>query len=728
MAKKEVQFTVKIKTEGGKLVTESVNSLDKLKKSVSDVRTEMDKAPIGSKAWKNLQKDLKASEAALKKAEQASMSLGQRLASIDGPIGTAVKGIQGFGTALKTLAANPFIAAATLLVGAITAIFKAFTSTKKGGEQLKQVMAGLGAVMDVFRDLLVKVAELIMPLFDDPIQAIKDFGKAIVQNIVNRLVGILELIPNLTKAVGLLFSGEFAEAGRVAANAVGKVVTGLDDTVGTLEKVGEQIKDTFNEALTEGKKAAQIEKLLQGVADAERALRKERAEQNKVIAAAKLIINDETKSYEERLAALKEAGAAEQALAEKEAKIAKQRYDAIVQRNSLSDSSIEALDEEAAAYEALQNAQTASLLKQKEIADQTKALNDRQKAETKALNDAIINLRKSFNAGIEETDREKREREAKEQYEANLRTIEELKTTEEQKNQLKLEALDAYYTQKETIDKQESEKELQKAKDDAKNLSDARIEIYQRQLDGALALSRQAKEKEIQILDEQYQQEIAMSDGSEQAISDINAKYAAIRAEIDWAYQKGRLEGFKSVFDSIASLYGDESAIGKAAAIASTIISTYASAQESYKALAGIPIVGPVLGGIAAGVAVASGLKRVQQIKAIKPEEKADGGIVYGPGTSNSDSVPALLSSGESVITASSTAAFAPLLSTINQLGGGSSFDNTAVMNSNAMDNSMRLMGALGKNGGQPVRAYVLTTDVENTTQFERRVQSRSTL
>ena len=64
--------------------------------------------------------------------------------------------------------------------------------------------------------------------------------------------------------------------------------------------------------------------------------------------------------------------------------LAQRRYDAIKAQNALSDSSKEALDEEAAAYQALQQAQLSSFQKQKELFDQQKALRDRQRAEQKA--------------------------------------------------------------------------------------------------------------------------------------------------------------------------------------------------------------------------------------------------------------------------------------------------------------------------------------------------------
>lgn len=58
-------------------------------------------------------------------------------------------------------------------------------------------------------------------------------------------------------------------------------------------------------------------------------------------------------------------------------------------------------------------------------------------------------------------------------------------------------------------------------------------------------------------------------------------------------------------------------------------------------------------------------------VKTVKSAKFAHGGAVYGSGTATSDSIPARLSNGESVMTAAATSMFAPALSAMNQLGGG---------------------------------------------------------
>lgn len=89
-----------------------------------------------------------------------------------------------------------------------------------------------------------------------------------------------------------------------------------------------------------------------------------------------------------------------------------------------------------------------------------------------------------------------------------------------------------------------------------------------------------------------------------------------------------------------------------------------------------------VVSGIAA---VTAGIVQAKQTLSKQKETTAPkfaaGGLVSGAGTGTSDSVPAMLSNGESVINARSTSMFAPLLSSINQAGGGIpiQMQNTAV-------------------------------------------------
>lgn len=117
--------------------------------------------------------------------------------------------------------------------------------------------------------------------------------------------------------------------------------------------------------------------------------------------------------------------------------------------------------------------------------------------------------------------------------------------------------------------------------------------------------------------------------------------------------------------------FGNESkaltALSKTLALATVAINTGKAISEAIAANAGKP-----WGFAAIATVIAQILSAMTSATSIINSAKfATGGLVSGPGTGTSDSIPAMLSNGESVMTARATGMFAPLLSTLNQLGGG---------------------------------------------------------
>jgi hypothetical protein len=82
-----------------------------------------------------------------------------------------------------------------------------------------------------------------------------------------------------------------------------------------------------------------------------------------------------------------------------------------------------------------------------------------------------------------------------------------------------------------------------------------------------------------------------------------------------------------NVLQAASQLIGENTEEGKVLAIASTLISTYAAAQQAYQALA---FAGPVASAVAASIAVLQGLKRVREIESVPVPKFADGGLVEG--------------------------------------------------------------------------------------------------
>jgi len=119
---------------------------------------------------------------------------------------------------------------------------------------------------------------------------------------------------------------------------------------------------------------------------------------------------------------------------------------------------------------------------------------------------------------------------------------------------------------------------------------------------------------------------------AEQKIKDDASKADKEIADTEAKTNADRRAQAIATLNQAAELLGEQTAAGKAAAIASTTISTYESATKAYAALSGIPIVGPALGAVAAGIAVAAGLANVKKILAVKTPKGGGGGSAPSAG------------------------------------------------------------------------------------------------
>jgi hypothetical protein len=110
---------------------------------------------------------------------------------------------------------------------------------------------------------------------------------------------------------------------------------------------------------------------------------------------------------------------------------------------------------------------------------------------------------------------------------------------------------------------------------------------------------------------------------------DLKLQIAQIERQINKqkiADMNEALAATASTLGQVADLFGRESAAGKAAAIAQATIDTYLSAQKAYTSTIGVPVVGPVLAPINAGLAIAAGIKNIKAITAVKVPNDSGGG------------------------------------------------------------------------------------------------------
>lgn len=99
-----------------------------------------------------------------------------------------------------------------------------------------------------------------------------------------------------------------------------------------------------------------------------------------------------------------------------------------------------------------------------------------------------------------------------------------------------------------------------------------------------------------------------------------------------------------NVMGAMVQLLGEESEAGKAFAVAQATIDTYQAANSAYKAMAGIPIVGPALGATAAATAVIAGIANVKKILTVdkdNPNVSTNGTMAMAtPNVNIGDSLP----------------------------------------------------------------------------------------
>lgn len=102
--------------------------------------------------------------------------------------------------------------------------------------------------------------------------------------------------------------------------------------------------------------------------------------------------------------------------------------------------------------------------------------------------------------------------------------------------------------------------------------------------------------------------------------------------------KRSAMEMTQAALQMATKVFGEETAAGKAFAIAGATIETYKAAQMSFSAFAAIPIVGPALGAVAAAAAIVAGIARVKSILKVK----VPGGKDAGSAPSAATSAPAM--------------------------------------------------------------------------------------
>lgn len=266
-------------------------------------------------------------------------------------------------------------------------------------------------------------------------------------------------------------------------------------------------------------------------------------------------------------------------------------------------------------------------------------------------------------------------------YQLELDAAKKQVMNEEEKNEL-LESINAkYYEQEQQAYKDYHNKLLEEQKKAIENRFKAKILKTQIESNGT---------DELGVLQLQMEEKQALLEAAQQREGETIEEFNLRKLQLERDYQQSKKEvGEKEIEVERGKYEAISGMIGATAQVAEAFSEHSKGIAKASKFLALAEIA------INTGVAIAAGIKQAQSvpfpanlaaiattvttilanvasaIKTVKSAKFASGGLVTGSGSETSDSIPARLSNGESVMTASATRMFAPALSAFNQIGGG---------------------------------------------------------
>lgn len=252
---------------------------------------------------------------------------------------------------------------------------------------------------------------------------------------------------------------------------------------------------------------------------------------------------------------------------------------------------------------------------------------------------------------------------------------------EEEKAKILASINEKYYKQEEDAQKEYHNHVLDEQKKAIENRYKAKIleaqmqgrddnslEVLRLQMEERQALLESAQRKEGETIEEFNLRKLQLEKDYMQSKQAISEK----RIEIERAEYEATdslIQGAQSIAEAFGQKNRTLAMASKALALAEIAVSTGVALANGIKQAQSVPYPGNL---VAIATTVAAILGNIATaVKTVTSAKFASGGLVTGPGSETSDSIPAQLSNGESVLTASATRMFAPALSAFNQIGGG---------------------------------------------------------
>lgn len=504
--------------------TPASNAVKEFAGDLDDVRKKTD--GFGANANKNFKQgadSAKVFSGSLKNVADNVNIAGVNVGRFGSTIGNAANSMGGMIRGLGLLRVAFIATGIGAFVLIVSSLIAYFTRTEKGAEKLERVMAGVGAAFDVVVGLVAPLGEAIVSAFENPKQALKDFGDFLLNNIINRF-----------KAFGVIIEGIKNGSIRQINDGFIQLGTGVENASGKIAAIGNEIKVVGEKALAAARAAAELTGRFQDLEDAERASKVTLSENNILI--DQLIAKSKNRAFSEaeRIKFLEKAGDLEKANLAIELNHANEQIKLIGERNARS---AEANKTDKKARDAADLEFVEATVKRNGLIQASIALQEKVQARISALKDAE---QQEADAALQkEQERLDKEKQAKEKQAADfvelnkkaLESIQKLRENQAQEEQQQIE--------NNFVNGLISEEEFNKQK------AEAHLRFLQRQLfdlqgfngeAGDLSIEAAAKQLEINqfVLDQKLEQkkkaneeEIKAEREKEQAIQQVAQASAA---------------------------------------------------------------------------------------------------------------------------------------------------------------------------------------------------------
>lgn len=612
------------------------------------------------------------------------------------------------------------------LVVALGSLVAWFTKTQKGVEAANKIMAALGATINVIIDRASKLGSTLVNLFTGNFKKAGEDVKAIFSGIGKEIADETKQAWELAEVLNEIDKKEVMLSMSRAANRaeIEKLKKAADDqTLSTQERIkaaekAAEIEKKDLEIQTELAEARLANTL--GYTEMNREVRKlmEQIKAGDITAdevIGKLGLSESTiedlKTFRDQFNELQEL------MEDSYGRQTEQQNTLNSIRQEGADKAKEAKQTELEAVRAAEDAMLALVKDKREQARKEIELNYSRQIEDlqiqlrqeenltvkarEAINSQIVSLEQQKNVELQKLSDEELQKEIDNRTKLISLQLEAVKEGTEQEYQLKLQQL-AAQRDAELADKELTEQmklaianKYDKLMDDLilqreQEISEKQQEAVRLRMENEIMQMQQSGASELEILQEQASQKLELLNSIQQQEGEseqeflnrklqanqeyIDAKKAIADKEVE--IEQVKYEAIESIISGLSSAFETLGESNKAFAVLSKTLALGEIAINTGKALAaGIAQAQsvPFLANLAAiATTVATILSNIATAtKKVKSAKFAKGGLVTGPGTETSDSIPARLSNGESVITARATEMFAPILSSFNMMGGG---------------------------------------------------------